>query len=64
MVACTATPPGADGAQRVLCVCADPGNVPLSHRDSSGFENRIAELLDQAQIETILRGHGVPLEDP
>ncbi len=25
-------------------VCADPANVPLSSKDGSGFENRIAEL--------------------
>lgn len=32
-----------------LRVCADPANAPLSARDGSGFENRIAELLAQAQ---------------
>lgn len=26
-------------------VCADPANLPLSSRDGTGFENRIAELL-------------------
>jgi mxaJ protein len=27
-----------------LRVCADPDNLPFSHRDGSGFENRIAQL--------------------
>ncbi|MGF1528119.1 MAG: quinoprotein dehydrogenase-associated putative ABC transporter substrate-binding protein [Candidatus Competibacterales bacterium] len=31
-----------DGALRI---CADPNNLPFSHRDLSGFENRIAEIL-------------------
>jgi len=30
---------------RELRVCADPNNLPYSHRDGSGFENRIVELL-------------------
>ena len=39
-VACAA------GAQaRELRVCADPDNLPLSHADGTGFENRIAELV-------------------
>lgn len=28
-----------------LRVCADPNALPFSHRDESGFENRIAEIL-------------------
>jgi mxaJ protein len=32
---------------RDLVVCADPDNLPFSHRDGSGFENRIAELVAQ-----------------
>lgn len=28
-----------------LRVCADPDNLPYSHEDGSGFENRIAELV-------------------
>src|SRR5919199_4823835 len=28
-----------------LRVCAEPDNLPFSHRDESGFENRIAALL-------------------
>jgi mxaJ protein len=31
----------------VLRVCADPDNLPYSHHDGSGFENRIARLLAQ-----------------
>lgn len=30
-----------------LRVCADPDNLPYSHEDGSGFENRIAQLLAQ-----------------
>jgi quinoprotein dehydrogenase-associated probable ABC transporter substrate-binding protein len=30
---------------RELRVCADPDNLPLSHADGSGFENRIARLV-------------------
>jgi quinoprotein dehydrogenase-associated probable ABC transporter substrate-binding protein len=32
-------------AGRDLRVCADPDNLPFSHRDGSGFENRIAALV-------------------
>ncbi len=31
-----------------LRVCADPDNLPYSHRDESGFENRIARLAAEA----------------
>jgi mxaJ protein len=36
----------ADEAQeeKVLRVCQDPNNLPFSHRNLSGFENKIAEL--------------------
>nr|WP_255429295.1 quinoprotein dehydrogenase-associated putative ABC transporter substrate-binding protein [Ramlibacter albus] len=37
-----------------LRVCADPDNLPLSHEDGSGFENRIAQL--------IASDWGVPLQ--
>lgn len=37
-----------------LRVCADPDNLPYSHRDGSGFENRIAQL--------VAEDFGVPLE--
>ena len=30
---------------RVLTVCADPGNMPLSNQKGEGFENKIAEAL-------------------
>src|SRR5437016_1043323 len=30
---------------RELRVCADPDNLPLSHEDGSGFENRIAQAI-------------------
>src|SRR4051794_31237247 len=30
---------------RELRVCADPDNLPYSHQDLSGFENRIAALV-------------------
>jgi mxaJ protein len=32
-------------AGRVLRVCADPDNLPYSHHDESGFENRIAAIV-------------------
>jgi mxaJ protein len=40
-LACAAEETG----KRALRVCADPDNLPYSHRDQSGFENRIAALL-------------------
>jgi len=30
---------------RLLRVCSDPNNLPFSHRDRTGFENRLADLL-------------------
>ena len=37
---------------RELRVCADPDNLPLSHADGSGFENRIARLVaDEMKAE-------------
>lgn len=38
----------------VLRVCADPDNLPYSHADGSGFENRIARL--------VAADFGLPLE--
>jgi mxaJ protein len=35
-------------AARELRVCADPDNLPYSHRDGSGFENRIAMVVARA----------------
>jgi len=37
-----------------LRVCAEPDNLPFSHEDGSGFENRIAAVLAQ-EIEAGLR---------
>jgi mxaJ protein len=37
--------PAAQAAPPALRVCADPDNLPFSHHDGSGFENRIARLL-------------------
>ena len=37
-----------------LRVCADPDNLPYSHQDGSGFENRIAQL--------VASDFGLPLE--
>jgi mxaJ protein len=37
----------AQGAERELRVCADPDNLPYSHQDGSGFENRIAQIVAQ-----------------
>jgi quinoprotein dehydrogenase-associated probable ABC transporter substrate-binding protein len=35
------------GQDKVLRVCQDPNNLPFSHRDQTGFENRIAALFAQ-----------------
>lgn len=48
-----AIPPGRlealpDEARGVLKVCADPNNLPLSHRNGQGFENKIAEVFAEA----------------
>lgn len=37
----------APGDDKVLRVCQDPNNMPLSNRAGTGFENRIAALLAQ-----------------
>ena len=34
-----------DNAEKVLRVCADPNNMPLSNQKQEGYENKIAELL-------------------
>lgn len=47
-LALAAAAPAADLARpAALRVCADPDNLPFSHRDGSGFENRIAQLAAQ-----------------
>ena len=38
---------GAPGADKVLRVCQDPNNLPLSNRAGEGFENKIAALFAQ-----------------
>lgn len=35
----------ATGDDKVLRVCADPNNLPLSNDKGEGYENKIAELL-------------------
>jgi mxaJ protein len=50
----TQSAPPADARAQALRVCADPDNLPYSHQDRSGFENRIAQL--------IADDFGVPLE--
>lgn len=45
---------GAAAAQPALRVCADPDNLPYSHQDGSGFENRMARL--------VAEDFGLPLE--
>ncbi len=40
-----AAPLHAEPDAKVLRVCADPNNLPLSNRDGAGYENRIAELI-------------------
>ena len=47
-------------AARELRVCADPDNLPYSHADGSGFENRIAEVL-AADLGAELRYAWMPL---
>jgi len=48
MMAAQPRPAAAEEAGGVLRVCADPNNLPLSHRNGQGFENKIAELFAQA----------------
>jgi quinoprotein dehydrogenase-associated probable ABC transporter substrate-binding protein len=42
-----AQPDAEPGSDKVLRVCEDPNNLPLSNRAQAGFENRIAALLAQ-----------------
>jgi mxaJ protein len=49
----------AQAAERVLRVCADPDNLPYSHADGSGFENRIASLAAQ-ELGARLEYHWLP----
>ncbi len=45
LVGCALVFGAAQGAERELRVCADPDNLPYSHENGSGFENRIARLV-------------------
>lgn len=50
VLACAGTPAAAQpapGEDKVLRVCQDPNNLPLSNRAGEGFENKIAALLAQ-----------------
>jgi mxaJ protein len=38
-------PAFSDEKDKVLRVCADPNNLPLSHENKQGYENKIAELI-------------------
>jgi mxaJ protein len=38
-------PAFSDEKDKVLRVCADPNNLPLSHKNKQGYENKIAELI-------------------
>jgi mxaJ protein len=53
-LACGAAFAQAPAHPDALRVCADPDNLPLSHENGSGFENRIAQLIAQ--------DWGVPLQ--
>jgi mxaJ protein len=45
--AASAQPGPEPGQDKVLRVCQDPNNLPLSHRSLAGFENKIAALFAQ-----------------
>lgn len=52
VLACLASPASAQdapapGGDKVLRVCEDPNNLPLSNRAQAGFENKIAALFAQ-----------------
>jgi len=51
----------ATAGARELRVCADPDNLPLSHADGSGFENRIAQLV-ASELGAELRYEWWPLK--
>src|SRR6267143_1842626 len=50
----------AAGEPRELRVCSDPDNLPFSHEDGSGFENRIARLV-AGEMHAELRYVWLPL---
>src|SRR5215216_1532597 len=51
---------GVAAQARELRICADPDNLPLSHEDGSGFENRIARLVAE-EMGAELRYEWLPL---
>lgn len=51
----------ADAAKAALRVCADPDNLPHSHLDGSGFENRLAQWLAE-ELRRPLQLAWVPLQ--
>jgi mxaJ protein len=51
----------ASAAPRELRVCADPDNLPYSHRNETGFENRIARVLAN-ELRADLRYTWMPLQ--
>jgi mxaJ protein len=57
LVACAITLPVF--AVEPLRVCADPDNLPYSHEDRNGFENRIAEIV-AAELRRPLEYHWLP----
>jgi quinoprotein dehydrogenase-associated probable ABC transporter substrate-binding protein len=56
LLLCTSLPLAA----RELRVCADPDNLPLSHEDGRGYENRIADVIAQ-EMGATLRFEWTPL---
>lgn len=47
-------------AKTAFRVCADPANAPMSHKDGTGFENKIAELFS-AELEMPLEYTWFPM---
>lgn len=50
-----------DAGSPALRVCADPDNLPYSHRDGSGFENRLAQWLAE-ELHRPLQVAWLPLQ--
>ncbi len=50
-----------DAGSPALRVCADPDNLPYSHRDGSGYENRLASWLAE-ELHRPLQVAWVPLQ--
>jgi mxaJ protein len=45
LICLSALPAFSDEEDKTLRVCADPNNLPLSHKSKQGYENKIAELM-------------------